>query len=104
MRVGPHLIQKQATAKSNRLRLLLILPAVAALIWLVPESSIRGPVLLVLLGVPLLFGWVPKNWLYGMRTLRTLRSSDEIWYIQNRITGVAMCAIGLVWLVIIGFR
>jgi hypothetical protein len=79
----------------------LILLAVAALVWLIPESPARTPVLLILLGLPLIFGWVPKNWLYGMRTPRTLFSSNEVWYMQNRITGIAMFVIGFVWLVII---
>lgn len=59
---------------------------------------------MILLGLPLLFGLVPKNWLYGLRTPRTLRSSDETWYIQNRITGAAMLVIGIVWLVSKGWR
>jgi hypothetical protein len=86
---------------SARVRLLLILPAVAAVVWLIPESPTKGPTLMILLGLPLIFGLVPKNWLYGLRTLRTLRSSDEVWYIQNKITGVAMLAVGLVWLVMV---
>jgi hypothetical protein len=83
---------------SPRMRLLLIVLTVVAIVWLIPESPAKGPMALIVLGLPLLFGLVPKNWFYGLRTSRTM-SSDESWYIQNRITGVAMLLIGVVWLV-----
>jgi hypothetical protein len=57
-----------------------------------------------LLGLPLAFALVPKNWLYGLRTPRTMWSSDDVWYIQNRITGIAMIAIGSVWLAVALWR
>ncbi|MEQ1910272.1 MAG: SdpI family protein [Vicinamibacterales bacterium] len=88
----------------NRSRLLWILPLAAALVWFLSESAVKGPMLMILLGLPLVLGLVPKNWLYGLRTPRTLRSSDEVWYIQNRITGVAMVAGGLVWLAVLAVR
>lgn len=78
----------------DRFRLLWILPLAAALVWLLSEFATRGPILMILLGLPLVLGSVPKNWLYGLRTSRTLRSSDEVWYIQNLITGAAMVAGG----------
>jgi len=96
--------RKRAFLRSDRVRLVLILPAVAALVWLIPESPWRGPILMILLGLPLLFGLVPKNWLYGMRSWRTMFSSDEVWYIQNRITGAAMILAGLVWMVVVARR
>ena len=37
-----------------------------------------GPVL-VLMSIPLLFRWVPRNRLYGFRTAATLRD-DAVWY------------------------
>jgi hypothetical protein len=40
-----------------------------------------GPVL-VLVSIPLLFGWVPRNRLYGFRVAATLRS-DAVWYDVN---------------------
>jgi hypothetical protein len=85
---------------SNNLRLLVILPAAAAVVWLIPESSLKAPLLLAVLGAPLALGWVPRNWVYGMRTPRTLRGPESAWYMQNRITGVAMIVVGAVWLLI----
>ena len=83
---------------SSRLRLLLILPAVAALVWFVPDSPSKGPILMIALGVPLALRLVPRNWLYGLRVPATLTSSDEVWYRQNRIAGVTMVLIGVIWL------
>lgn len=42
-----------------------------------------------ILAVPLVFGLVPRNRYYGVRTVRTL-SDDNIWYRTNRIAGVAV--------------
>jgi hypothetical protein len=85
-------------------RLVVIFAAVGALLWVIPQSPWRGPILMVLLGLPLAFGLVPRNWFYGMRTPRTMFSSDEVWYIQNRITGIAMVFSGLVWIVVVARR
>ena len=51
-------------------------------LMLVPESPIRTPLLLILLGVPLILRLVPRNWIDGMRTCYAL-SSDERWYRQT---------------------
>ncbi len=40
-----------------------------------------GPVL-VLMSIPLLFRWVPRNRLYGFRVAATLRD-DAVWYDVN---------------------
>lgn len=40
-----------------------------------------GPVL-ILVSIPLLFGWVPRNRLYGFRVPATLRH-DAVWYDVN---------------------
>ena len=40
-----------------------------------------GPVL-ILMSIPLLFGWVPRNRLYGFRVAATLRD-DAVWYDVN---------------------
>jgi len=69
------------------------------LLWLVSESPFRMPILLVVLGVPLLLGVVPRNRIYGMRSCYAL-SSDERWYRQNVITGVAMLAVGAIWMLV----
>ncbi len=57
-----------------------------------------GPVL-ILVSLPLLFGWVPRNRLYGFRVAATLRS-DAVWYDVNArsarhflMLGVAMVAL-----------
>jgi uncharacterized membrane protein len=40
-----------------------------------------GPVL-ILMSIPLLFGWIPRNRLYGFRVPATLRH-DAVWYDVN---------------------
>jgi hypothetical protein len=40
-----------------------------------------GPVL-ILVSIPLLFRWVPRNRFYGFRVAATLRN-DEVWYDVN---------------------
>jgi hypothetical protein len=78
---------------------------VAVIVWFVPGSApARNPVVLILLGIPLIFRLVPRNWLYGMRTPRTMWSSPETWYIQNQITGIALLVAGLVWLAVVTIR
>jgi uncharacterized membrane protein len=47
------------------------------------------PAVLVVLAVPLAFGMVPPNGLYGFRTPKTLASRD-IWYPANRFAGWLM--------------
>jgi hypothetical protein len=95
---------KRGLGTWDRVRRLALLAAASALVWFVPDSPAKGATLMILLGIPLVLGLVPKNWLYGMRTPRTLFSSDDVWYMQNRITGVAMVAIGLVWAVVLATR
>jgi hypothetical protein len=57
-----------------------------------------GPVL-ILVSIPLLLGWVPRNRLYGFRVAATLRH-DAVWYDVNArsarhflLLGVAMVAL-----------
>lgn len=57
------------------------------------------PVVFIVLGLPLIFGLIPRNWFYGVRTPRTL-AADESWYPVNRVGGVIMLLIGVVWLLI----
>jgi hypothetical protein len=89
---------------SMYLRLALALSGAALLVWALPESRVRTPIMLIALGVPLIFRVVPRNWLYGMRTPRTLLTTEETWYRQNVITGVAMVSIGLIWLTVLAVR
>jgi hypothetical protein len=72
------------SSKFARYLLFVIVVPFGALM-LVPESTARTPLLLMLLAVPLLWGLVPRNRIYGMRTCYAL-SSDERWYRQNVIT------------------
>ncbi len=78
---------------------------VIAIVWFVPGSvPARNPVLLILLGLPLIFRLVPRNWLYGTRTPHTMWSSQETWYLHNQFTGIAMLVIGVIWLAVVAVR
>ena len=95
-------------AASNRVRLLLALIYAAVVsacaIWLVPRSDATVPLLMIALGLPLIFRLVPRNYLYGMRSPRTLWTTEEIWYRQNIITGIVMVGGGIIWLVVATLR
>src|SRR5262245_52682966 len=79
--------------------------AVTALaVWLFPRSAATGPLLFIALGLPLAFRLVPRNYLYGMRSPRTLWTTEETWYVQNVITGVVMVAIGVLWLLTLAVK
>ncbi len=45
-------------------------------------------VLIALFAFPLIFGWIPRQSIYGVRTSKTL-SSDDIWYLANRFAGLS---------------
>ena len=47
------------------------------------------PVLATLYALPLIFGWIEPNPVYGFRNDRT-RRNREMWYRANRIAGVAI--------------
>jgi len=85
-------------------RLALALGYGSLVVWLAQKTEVSGPFVMIALGLPLVFRLVPRNWLYGTRTLRTLRGSDETWYRQNVITGVLMVTIGVAWSVVIAMR
>ena len=53
-----------------------------------------GPIL-ILLSVPLVLRWIPRNRLYGFRTASTL-ANDSVWYDANALSGRHMAALGLV--------
>jgi hypothetical protein len=59
-----------------------------------------GPVLLVL-SIPLMLRWVPRNRLYGFRVAATLRS-DSVWYEANALCARHLFLLGLA-LVILEF-
>jgi hypothetical protein len=48
----------------------------------------------VALSLPLILGRVPPNYVYGLRTYKTL-AKPEIWYRANAFAGTAMLAAGL---------
>src|ERR1017187_471952 len=45
--------------------------------------------LFFLVAVPLVVGVIPRNRIYGVRTLKTL-SEDRIWYPVNRVAGITL--------------
>ena len=55
------------------------------------------PLIMVALSIPMIAGWIGRNYFYGFRTPRTL-SSDTVWYPANRVAGLLMLCAGLVWL------
>jgi len=55
--------------------------------------------LFLLLALPLLFGWIPRNRLYGIRTVKTI-SDDETWNRANRYGGRQITLASLVYLAI----
>jgi hypothetical protein len=91
----------------RRVRLVLAILYATALVgfavWF-PQSSSTVPMLMIALGLPLVFRLVPRNYLYGMRSPRTLWTTDEIWYRQNVITGIVMVGIGVAWLFVVAIR
>jgi uncharacterized membrane protein len=50
--------------------------------------------LMCLIAVPLIKSKVPRNYVYGFRTEKTLKS-DRVWYEANRFAGRAMFMAGL---------
>ena len=89
---------------SKYVRLALALGYASLVVWLAQKTEITGPLLMIALGLPLVFRLVPRNWLYGTRTLRTLRGTEETWYRQNVITGLVMVIVGVVWSVVLATR
>jgi len=60
------------------------------------HSSLSAPILIILVSVPLIFEWIPRNGFYGFRTPRTLES-DAIWYPANKIAGILFALAGGIW-------
>src|SRR5687767_12382043 len=89
---------------SKLIRLAVALAYPFVLWWLLPKNETTVPILLIALGLPLIFRLVPRNWLYGARTLRTLCASEETCYRQNVSTGIAMVLVGVYWAVVVAAR
>ena len=56
------------------------------------------------IAIAILYALVPRNWVFGMRMPRTLRTTHETWYRQNLITGVAMVLVGVEWMIVVAVR
>lgn len=93
-----------APLASKKVRLALALVYGAGAVWLMTRTRAAAPFLFIALGAPLIFRLVPRNWLYGMRSRRTMFGSEETWYRQNVITGVAMVLAGVIWLAVRAIR
>jgi len=59
-------------------------------------------VLILIIAVPLVIGWVPRNRFYGVRTLKTL-SDERIWFSANRFGGWLFLLSSLIYLLIAAF-
>ncbi len=56
-------------------------------------------VLIALIALPLIFGWIPRQSFYGVRTTKTI-SDDEVWYPVNRFAGVLMLFSSAIYLIV----
>jgi hypothetical protein len=99
-------VNSATTSKALRLIVAIAYPIAVMVMGLVvlPRTEASGPLIMIALGLPLIFRLIPRNWIYGTRSLRTLFGTEETWYRQNVITGVAMVLIGIVWLGVIAVR
>jgi hypothetical protein len=61
--------------------------------------TVIAPLIMIGLAIPMILEKVPRNYLYGFRTRYTL-SSDEVWYRANKISGIAIAAAGVAWLIV----
>ena len=52
--------------------------------------------LLFIAAVPLLFGLIPRNRFYGVRTTKTM-SDEKIWYAVNRLAALAVMAGSIIY-------
>ena len=96
---------RPAASKHVRLVLALVYATgvCAIAVWL-KGSPLTLPMVFIALGWPLILRLVPRNYLYGTRSPRSLWTTDEAWYRQNVITGVFMVAVGVIWLGVVALR
>jgi uncharacterized membrane protein len=59
-------------------------------------------VIFLLVSIPLVLGWIPKNRFYGVRTRKTL-SDDRVWLAVNRLGGWLIIGCSLIYLSIAAF-
>ena len=58
-------------------------------------TFISAGIIEIILGIPLFFEKIKRNWLYGFRLPKTL-SSDEIWYKSNKYVGRDSIVAGII--------
>ena len=92
---------------AKRVRLVVALlyatSVVSVAVWL-RESPFALPMVFIALGWPFIFRLVPRNYLYGTRTPRSLWTTEDTWYRQNIITGVFLVGVGVIWLGVVAIR
>jgi uncharacterized membrane protein len=59
------------------------------------------PLVLIVVSIPLVMGVVPPNWIYGLRTAKTM-SNPQIWYEANRHAGANLIVAGVWTMVLCG--
>jgi uncharacterized membrane protein len=55
--------------------------------------------LIFIAAIPLVLGRIPRNRVYGIRTLKTL-SDERVWYRSNRFGGWAFLFSGMIYLLV----
>jgi uncharacterized membrane protein len=59
-------------------------------------------ILILIVSIPLVIGWIPRNRFYGVRTRKTL-SDERVWYSANKFGGWLFITSGLIYLLIAVF-
>ncbi len=65
------------------------------------HGALLVALLLVVVSLPLVFGWIPRNNYYGIRTQKAL-SEDSHWYPINRFGACLLAAVGAGYLCFAG--
>jgi UDP-N-acetylmuramyl pentapeptide phosphotransferase/UDP-N-acetylglucosamine-1-phosphate transferase len=70
-----------------------------------PELNVNRPpfiipaIIFLVVSIPLVLGWIPKNRFYGVRTRKTL-ADEHVWFAVNRLGGLLIIACSLIYLLI----
>ncbi len=56
------------------------------------------PLTIIVVSLPLVLGWIPRNGMYGIR-VREAFASDASWYAINRLGSIALIAGSVLWMV-----
>jgi uncharacterized membrane protein len=59
-------------------------------------------IIILIVSIPLVMGWIPRNRFYGVRTRKTL-SDERVWYAANRFGGWLFILSSLIYLWIAAF-